>query len=59
MVCEVVDGDGLNGHSGNDVGQYSSLDFFYNTATKIWKIGHQLYDATQEVLRYAAYIYIP
>lgn len=57
--CEVVDGDGLNGHSGNDVGQYSSLDFYYNTATRVWKIGISYYDATQKVLRYAAYIYIP
>lgn len=55
--CQVIDGDGLGDHSNHDVGKYSSLAFHVNTSGALgWRLGISYYDATDKVLRYAAFI---
>ena len=51
--CRPVDGDGLEGRSTDDTGQYSSLAFWKGSGDDTWKLGISYYDATIYGLRYA------
>jgi hypothetical protein len=55
-LCQVVDGDGLNGHSSDNVGAFTSLAFWVNGGMNgTWKLGISYYDLTIFGLRYAVY----
>ena len=41
-----MDGDGLEGRSTDDTGQYSSIAFWKSTSEDKWKMGISYYDAT-------------
>lgn len=52
--CRAVDGDGLEGRSTDDTGQYSSIAFWKNSIDdENWKLGISYYDATTHGLRFA------
>jgi hypothetical protein len=52
--CRAVDGDGLEGRSTDDTGQYSSIAFWKNPGDEVvWKMGISYYNATTHGLRYA------
>jgi hypothetical protein len=51
-TCQTLDGDGLNGHSADDVGMHSSVDI---TLVAFIGVGISYYDKTLEALKYAQY----
>ncbi len=54
--CRVVDGDGLEGRSSDDVGKYSSIAFWKSgNVIGHWKLGISYHNATDYSLRYAVY----
>jgi hypothetical protein len=54
--CRAVDGDGLEGRSTDDTGQYSSIAFWKSNSVDTWKMGISYYDATTYGLRYAEWM---
>ena len=52
FTCVTLDGDGLNGHSSDDVGMYSSVDV---TTVAFVGIGVSYYDKTLQALKYVQY----
>lgn len=54
--CRAVDGDGLEGRSTDDTGQYSSIAFWQDSGDEnTWKLGISYYDATNHGLKYAVW----
>jgi hypothetical protein len=51
-ICLTIDGDGLNGHSANDVGMHSSVDV---STVAFIGVGISYYDKTLGTLNYAIY----
>ena len=52
--CRAVDGDGMEGRSTDDTGQYSSIAFWQSPADEnYWKMGISYYNATLHALRFA------
>ena len=52
--CEVLDGD-----NGDDVGSFSSLDFWADDATQTWKIGISYHDTTNGALKFITWSCTP
>jgi hypothetical protein len=58
--CRAVDGDGLEGRSTDDTGQYSSIAFWQDSGDEnTWKLGISYYDATNYGLKYAVWNCVP
>jgi len=55
--CRVVDGNGANGSSLDNVGRYSSIDFWsgVDEGTPVWKLGIAYHDDTTNALKYAVW----
>ena len=53
--CRAADGDGLEGRSTDDTGQYSSIAF-WKSGGDAWKLGISYYNATTHGLRYAVWV---
>jgi|GEM_PF-935544 len=59
--CRAVDGSGVNGSSLDNVGTYSSADFWKGLegSTPVWKFGIAYHDNTTHALKYAVFTQYP
>ena len=59
--CRAVDGSGVNGSSLDNVGTYSSADFWQGLegSTPVWKFGIAYHDVTNRALKYAVFTQYP